>query len=32
MRDLQEKTPIIGCDILKRIEIYDDELKFMSKS
>lgn len=23
---------MIGCDSLKRIEIYDDELKFASKS
>lgn len=32
MMDLQEKTPLIGCDNLKRVEIYDDELKFASKS
>ena len=31
MRDLQEKCPLVGVEGLKRIEVYDDELKFVAK-
>ena len=31
MRDLQQNCPLIGVEGLKRIEIYDDELTFVSK-
>jgi hypothetical protein len=32
MKDLQAKCPLLNCEGLKRVEIYDDELTFASRS
>ena len=31
-RDLQEECPLTNVETLKRIEVYDDELTFVSKN
>ena len=31
MKDLQRNCPLVGVEGLKRIEVYDDELTFVSK-